>query len=101
MVSMYLVTGLSRAQFGFDQSGSGRYVYEGAVFWLLLLGDAARGLPWRGTWRPALVACVFLACFNSGVLLYAYSAATTKQILPEAAGLQAPAAQHRQPCLKA
>jgi hypothetical protein len=89
LVSFYFVTGLSRAQFGFQQSGAGRYVYEGAVLWLLLLSDAARGLPWRGTWRPALAACVFLACFNSAALLFEYGAAKTAQMEREAADLQA------------
>jgi hypothetical protein len=89
LVSLYFVTGLSRAQFGYQQSGAGRYVYEGAVLWLLLLGDASRGLPWRGTWRPALAACVFLACFNSAALLFEYAAAKTVQMQREAADLQA------------
>jgi hypothetical protein len=97
LLAFYVVVGLNRAQIGYQQSGSGRYVYEGAAFWLLLLGDAARDLPWRGTWRPALVACVFLACFNSGVLLYA--AAKTEQMLREAADLQALAAERGDPCL--
>jgi hypothetical protein len=99
LIAFYVVIGLNRAQIGYQQSGSGRYVYEGAVFWLLLLADAARDLPWRGTWRPALVACVFLACFNSGVLLYAYSAAKTEQMLREAADLQALAVERKDPCL--
>ena len=58
LVAFYVVTGLNRAQLGYDQSASGRYVYIGAVFWLILLADAARLLPWRGTWRPALAALV-------------------------------------------
>jgi hypothetical protein len=99
LLAFYVVVGLNRAQIGYEQSGSGRYVYEGAVFWLVLLADAARNLPWRGTWRPALVACVFLACFNSGVLLYAYSAAKTEQMLREAADLQALAVERKDPCL--
>jgi hypothetical protein len=99
LLAFYIVLGLNRAQIGYQQSGSGRYVYEGAVFWLLLLAGAARDLPWRGTWRPALVACVFLACFNSGVLLYAYSAAKTEQMLREAADLQALAVERNDPCL--
>jgi hypothetical protein len=99
LLAFYVELGLNRAQIGYQQSGSGRYVYEGAVFWLLLLAGAARDLPWRGTWRPALVACVFLACFNSGVLLYAYSAAKTEQMLREAADLQALAAERGTPCL--
>jgi hypothetical protein len=100
LIAFYVVLGLNRAQIGYQQSGSGRYVYEGAIFWLLLLADAARDLPWRGTWRPALVACVFLACFNSGVLLYAYSAAKTEQMVREAADLQALAVERGDPCLK-
>ncbi len=99
LLAFYVVVGLNRAQIGYEQSGSGRYVYEGAVFWLLLLADAARDLPWHGTWRPALIACVFLACFNSGVLLYAWSAAKTEQMLREAADLQALAFERGDPCL--
>jgi hypothetical protein len=101
LISFYAVTGLSRAQFGFEQSGSGRYAYEGAVFWLLLLGDAARALPWRGTWRPALVALVFLACFNSGALLFEFAAGKTVQMQREAADLQALNAARGDPCLGA
>jgi len=99
LLAFYLVLGLNRAQIGYQQSGSGRYVYEGAVFWLLLLADAARNLPWRGTWRPALVACVFLACFSSSVLLFTYSVAKTAQMQREAADLQALAGERGDPCL--
>ena len=83
------MTGISRAQFGYQQAGAGRYVYEGAALWLLLLGDAARSLPWRGTWRPVLMAAVFLACFNSGALLFEFAAAKTAQMQREGADLQA------------
>jgi len=99
LVAFYAVTGVNRAQLGYQQSGAGRYVYEGALLWLLLLADAARELPWRGTWRPALIACVFLACFNSGVLLFAYSSAKTVQMQRETADLQALAAARANPCL--
>ena len=89
LVTFYVVTGISRAQFGYQQAGAGRDVYEGAALWLLLLGDAARSLPWRGTWRPVLVAAVFLACFNSGALLFEFAAAKTAQMQREGADLQA------------
>src|SRR4029077_19919292 len=101
LLAFYIVLGLNRAQIGYQQSGAGRYVYEGAVFWLLLLADAARELPWRGTWRPALIACVFLACFNSGVLLYAYSAAKTIQMQREDADLQALSDMRSNACVAA
>lgn len=101
LVAFYLVTGLGRAQLGYEQAGAGRYVYEGAVFWLVLLSDAARALPWRGTWRPALVACLFLACFNSGALLFEFAAAKTVQMQREAADLQALATARTSQCLTA
>ena len=99
LVGFYVVVGLNRGQLGYQQSGSGRYVYEGAVFWLLLLADAARELPWRGTWRPALSACLFLACFSSGTLLFTFAVGKTEQMQREAADLQALAVERSDPCL--
>ena len=99
LLAFYVVIGLSRAQIGYEQSGAGRYVYEGAIFWILLLADAARRLPWHGTWRPALIACVFLACFSSSVLLYTWALAKTEQMQREAADLQALATERQDPCL--
>jgi hypothetical protein len=99
LVAFYAVTGLIRVKFGYQQSGASRYTYVAAVFWLLLLADAARRLPWRGTWRPALVACLFLACFNSGVILFEFAAAKTVQMQRQIADLQALAAERSDPCL--
>ena len=99
LLTFYVVTGLTRAQLGFEQAGSGRYVYIGAVFWLILLADAARLLPWQGTWRPALAALVFLACFNSSVLLVAYAAGKTAVMQREIADLQALAVERSDKCL--
>jgi hypothetical protein len=99
LLAFYVVTGMTRAQMGYQQSGAGRYVYVGAVFWLILLADAAGALPWRGTWRPALVACLFLACFNSGVLLFSYAAGKTVLMQREWADLQALSAVRNDSCL--
>jgi hypothetical protein len=99
LLAFYLVAGLTRAQLGLQQSGASRYVYVAAVLWLVVLADAARGLPWHGTWRPALAACVFLACFNSAVLLFEYGVAKTLQMQRATADLQALAAARHDPCL--
>jgi hypothetical protein len=99
LLAFYVVLALSRAQIGYQQSGAGRYVYEGAVFWILLLADAARGLPWRGTWRPAFIACLFLACFSSSVLLYTWALAKSAQMEREAADLHALAVERTDSCL--
>jgi hypothetical protein len=99
LVVFYLVTGLARAQLGYQQAGASRYVYVGAVAWLILLAEPASHLPWRGTWRPALAAVLFLACFNSGVLLFEFAAAKTVQMQRQVADLQALAAERGDPCL--
>ncbi|MEP6753042.1 MAG: hypothetical protein ABI959_09875 [Candidatus Dormiibacterota bacterium] len=99
LVAFYLVTGVARGQIGYEQSGAGRYVYVGAVFWLILLGAAAGRLPWRGTWRPALVALLFLACFNSGAVLVEFGAAKAAQMQRQMADLEALDAVRDDRCL--
>jgi hypothetical protein len=99
LVSFYAVTGLIRVQLGYQQSAASRYTYEGAVFWLLLLADAARYLPWRGIWRPALVSCLLLACISSGTLLQTSASAKALLMQRQIADLQALAAERHDPCL--
>ena len=99
LLAFYLITGLTRAQLGFQQSGSSRYVYVGAVLWLLLLAEAAKELPWRGTWRPVLIACVFLAAFNNAVLLFSFATARTVLMERQVADFAALAAERTDPCL--
>jgi hypothetical protein len=99
LLAFYVVTGVVRGQIGYEQSGAGRYVYVGAVFWLILLGDAARRLRWHGTWRPATVALLFLACFNSGAVLVEFGTAKAAQMQRQVADLQALTAVRDNPCL--
>ncbi|HEY3086401.1 MAG TPA: hypothetical protein VGK28_13205 [Candidatus Dormibacteraeota bacterium] len=99
LLAFYLVAGLTRAQLGVQQSGASRYVYVAAVLWLILLTDAARAVAWRGTWRPALTACLFLACFNNAVVLYEFGLAKTVQMQRAVADLQALAATRNDSCL--
>jgi hypothetical protein len=99
LVSFYAVTGLIRVQLGYQQSGASRYTYIGAVLWILLLADSARYLPSRGALRPALVACVLLACVSNGVLLYTSSVVRTATMQTQIADLQALAAERGDRCL--
>jgi hypothetical protein len=99
LVCFFLVAGLTRAQLGWQQSGASRYVYVAAAIWLVLLGEAAHGLPWRGTWRPALLAVAFLGVFNSAVVLVEYGSAKTLQMQRAVADLQALSAERDDPCL--
>jgi len=99
LVAFYAVAGLTRAQLGYVQAGSARYSYVAASLWLILLADAARALPWRGTWRPALVACAFLAVFNSAVLLVAFATARTVVMERQVADYYALSAERNDRCL--
>ncbi len=99
LLAFFLVAGTTRAQLGWDQSGASRYVYVAGVLWLVLLADAARDLPWRGTWRPALAALAFLAFFNSAVVLVEFGSAKTAQMLRAVADLQALDASRHHSCL--
>ena len=99
LVIFFLVAGTTRAQLGWQQSGASRYVYVAGLLWIVLLGDAARDLPWRGTWRPALAACAFLAAFNGAVVLVEYTTAKTVQMQRAQADFQALAAMRSDPCL--
>ena len=99
LVAFYLVVGLGRAQLGIQQGGASRYLYVGAVPWLILLADAARGLPWRGTWRPALAACLYLACFSSAVLFYSFAIARPFVMERQVADYYALAAERNDACL--
>ena len=99
LLAFYLVAGLTRAQLGLQQSGASRYVYVAAVLWLILLADIARDLPWRGTWRPALAACLFLACFNGAVVMFEFWTAKVFQMQLAVADLQALAEERNDPCL--
>ena len=99
LVAFYVVAGATRAQLGWQQSGASRYVYIGTTLWIVLLADAARAYPWRGTWRPAAVACVFLACFNNGVLLFSFGVAKNVLMERQVADYYALAAMRNDPCL--
>lgn len=99
LVAFFAVAGLTRAQLGYTQSASSRYMDVGALFWILLLVPAARFVPWRGRWRPILAALVFIACFNSAVLLLSFGIARTVLMQRQVADFYALAAERGDPCL--
>jgi hypothetical protein len=99
LISFYLMTGLTRAQLGPWQAMSQRYVYVGAVLWLILLADVVRLLPWRGPWRLALASCLVLTCLNSGALLVSSAAVKTKVMQRVVADMQALDLERSNKCL--
>jgi hypothetical protein len=99
LITFYLLTGLTRAQFGYEQAAASRYVYVGAVLWLILLADAARFLPWHGPWRLALAAVLVLACFNSSVLLVGHATVGAEVMHRVVADQQALGVERSDKCL--
>lgn len=71
IVLQYTLTGLVRAQYGSVQATAPRYVYIGAVFVLVILAEALRGVRWLGLWRavaPVTAACIVVG--GAAVLLH-------------------------------
>jgi hypothetical protein len=69
LLLQFSLTGLVRAQFGDGQATASRYIYIVAFLAVLMLGEAAGDLPWRGWWRPAVVAAVALVSLHNVVTL--------------------------------
>lgn len=71
LVAQFVLTGLVRAQSGDAEAGASRYVWVGAVFVLVILADAARGLPWNRLTQAALVVIVLVSLLLGGAYLRA------------------------------
>jgi hypothetical protein len=69
LLLQFSLTGLVRAQFGDGQATASRYIYIVAFFAVLMLCEAAGDLPWRGWWRPAVVAAITLVTLHNVVTL--------------------------------
>jgi hypothetical protein len=64
----FTLVGLGRAQLGPGAATDSHYVYVGIVFLLPVIANAARVFPWRGLWKPSLVA-VFAICLVGNITL--------------------------------
>jgi hypothetical protein len=88
LITFFLLTGLGRLQFGVNYASQTRYLYAGAVFLLPLIAHAARELPWRGTWRPAIALAFSLAVFANAFQLQAAARSQVEFMTVENAELQ-------------
>jgi hypothetical protein len=87
-VAQFTLIGLVRSQNGLDAARDPHYVYIGAVFLLPVLADAARELPWRSAWRPALVAVFATSLISNSVQLRSAAVAQTQLMKTQTAELQ-------------
>jgi hypothetical protein len=65
----FLLVSLGRVKVGVSQASQTRYVYVAVVFLLPLLANVVRDLPWKGLWRPALVAAFGLVLIGNATQL--------------------------------
>lgn len=56
----FLLVSLGRLKIGVSQASQTRYVYVAVVFLLPLVANVVRDLPWKGLWRPVLIAALGL-----------------------------------------
>ncbi|HEX9097352.1 MAG TPA: hypothetical protein VF990_14785 [Candidatus Dormibacteraeota bacterium] len=69
LVAEYAATGLVRAQYGDIAATESRYVWVAAVFALLILTDAARGLPWNRLTQFLFIVIMVVSLGLNGVHL--------------------------------
>lgn len=69
LIAEYAATGLVRAQYGDVAATGSRYVWVAAVFALLILTDAARGLPWNRLTQSLLIVIMVISLGLNGVHL--------------------------------
>jgi hypothetical protein len=70
LVAEFVLTGLVRAQLGDLEAAAPRYIWVAAVFVLLILADAARGLPWNRLTQVSLLLIVVVALILNGRFLH-------------------------------
>jgi len=69
-VFFFALVATGRVQYGVDLAKESRYLYVGAVFLLPLVAHSLRSIPWRGLWRPALVAGLAVCVIGNTIRLH-------------------------------
>jgi hypothetical protein len=88
IVFWFVLVGLGRAPRGPGGAADSHYLYVGAVFLLPLIADAAKELPWRALWRPALVVAFALTVTSNVIQLRDLALSQTDMMRIENAELQ-------------
>jgi hypothetical protein len=80
LLFFFTLIATGRVQFGVSFATQTRYVYVGVVFLLPLVTHALQGIPWRGLWRPALLAA-FAVCLLGNLLQLQTAAVGLKEYM--------------------
>jgi hypothetical protein len=88
LLAQFTLIGLARARFSLLGAADSHYVYVGVVYFLPLIANALKGLPWRGLWRPALTSVFAIAILANGILLVSRATGSTDTMRTENAELR-------------
>jgi hypothetical protein len=88
LVVQFALIALVRVRFGFPGASDSHYVYVGAVYFLLLIANAVKRLPWRGVWRVTLSGAFAIAILANAVQLVDQSLSRTDLMRLENAELR-------------
>ena len=69
LVVQFTLIGLTRFRFGLLHASDAHYVYVGVVYFLPLVANAIKNVPWRGLPRAAVASSFAVAILTNGVLL--------------------------------
>lgn len=69
LVAEFVLVGLVRGQFGDLAATTSRYVWMGAVFGMLIVTDAARGLPWNRLTQSLMIVILAVSLGLNGLHL--------------------------------
>jgi hypothetical protein len=88
LVVQFALIALVRVRFGVPGASDSHYVYVGAVYFLPLIANAVKRLPWRGVWRVTLSGAFAIAILANAVQLIDQSMSRTDLMRLENAELR-------------
>jgi hypothetical protein len=88
LVVQFALIALVRVRFGVPGASDSHYVYVGAVYFLPLIANAVKRLPWRGVWRVTLSGAFAIAILANAVQLIDQSISRTDLMRLENAELR-------------
>jgi hypothetical protein len=88
LAAQFILIGLVRVRFGFGGAADSHYVYVGVVYFLPLVANSVKRLPWRGVWRVAVPAAFAIATVANAIQLVDQAISHTELMRTENAELR-------------
>jgi hypothetical protein len=88
LVAQFALIGVARARLGLQGATDSHYVYVGVVYFLPLVANSIKVLPWRGLWRAAVPSAIAVAILANAIVLLDRASANTELMRTENAELR-------------